>query len=78
VPVYPGALCPGNFLDYKPEGQLIDPLRFRGESTITEAEVDAVIGTISMNLADFRTAILAENSTDARYDFVSIRSRVLF
>lgn len=55
----------------------IDPSIFRGESGITQAELEVVLRTISSSPDELRQRILAEGQTDPRYDLVSLRSTPL-
>ena len=75
--IYAYFLQGANPLDPHPEYMLINPGIFCGESGITRAELDIVLATISIPMAELKSAIANETSTDPRHDFVAFRSRPL-
>jgi hypothetical protein len=67
----------GSPLNADPNYMQINPSIFRGESGITQEELEIVLGTISSTTEEIRAGILAEAQTDPRYDLVSFRSAPL-
>lgn len=61
----------------QPEYSLINPAIFCGESGITKAELEIVLATISVSIAELKSKIQSETDTDPRYDLVALRSRPL-
>ena len=70
--IYAYYLDGANALEQKPNQTLINPEVFCGTSNITREELAIVLDTISIKLSDLKAAMLAETSTDPRYDFVSL------
>lgn len=55
----------------------IDRSVFRGDSKITQVELDAFLGTMSLNLAAFRGLIGAKRNVDWRFDFTPFKGKPL-
>jgi hypothetical protein len=75
--IYVYFLQGANPFESQPEYMLINPALFCGESGITRAELDIVLATISIPIAELKSAIESETYTDPRHDFVAFRSRPL-
>lgn len=64
----------GSALEPNPSFMLINPSIFRGESGITQKELERVLAIVSASPIELRQQIAAMTHTDARYDSVEFRS----
>jgi hypothetical protein len=64
-------------LDPNPMYIAINPAIFRGESGITQEELERVLAIVSASSDSIKVKMTAVQSTDSRYDFVDFRSTPL-
>lgn len=62
----------------QPELFIINRKSFISLSQVSQAEMDAFLRTVSTTIEELRGAVLAEGSSDPRFDFVPFRARPLF
>jgi hypothetical protein len=67
----------GSALDPDPNFMMINPSIFRGESGITEGELQKILAIVSASPMAIKTRTASVPSTDPRYDFVEYRSTPL-
>jgi hypothetical protein len=60
----------GSALAPDPNYMIINPNIFRGESGITQQELERVLAIVSAPAITIKTKMDAIHSTDSRYDFV--------
>ena len=66
-----------NPTDPHPEYLQINPDIFRGESGISQSELDIALKTLSIAVPELKTDLASETSTDPRHDFIAFRSKPL-
>jgi hypothetical protein len=62
----------------QPELFIINRKSFISLSQVSQAEMDAFLGTVSGTIEELRHAVVAEGSSDPRFDFVPFRAKPLF
>jgi hypothetical protein len=67
-----------NPADPHPEYLQINPDIFRGESGISQNELEIALKTLSTTVPELRADLANETSTDPRHDFIAFRSKPLF
>lgn len=66
-----------NPADPQPEYLQINPDIFRGESGISQNELDIALRTLSIAVPELKADLSSETSTDPRHDFIAFRSKPL-